>query len=159
MKDLRARWVFTVGILYLLPEGRRSCKKWVGSGKILVAVFLTCTIAPDWYQIAILQEIVYILFSFSLFLTERFPHQQTRPNVITLFTNESWNTNEMFLAMCKASNFLRKYNLCWPFLYRFIVLSSHLSLSSIVVPRYLFIGMHNFYVLPIGVDRGGVMYT
>ena len=24
MKDLRARWVFTVGILYLLPEGRSS---------------------------------------------------------------------------------------------------------------------------------------
>ena len=38
MKDLRARWVFTVGILYLLPEGRRSCKKWVGSDQILVAI-------------------------------------------------------------------------------------------------------------------------
>ena len=46
MKDLTARWVFTVGILYLLPEGRRSywlCKKWVGSDKILVAI-CTCTI-------------------------------------------------------------------------------------------------------------------
>ena len=41
MTDLRARWIFTVGILYLLPEGRRSkwsCKKWVGSDKNLVAI-------------------------------------------------------------------------------------------------------------------------
>ena len=41
MKDLRARCVFTVGILYLLPEGRRSywsCKEWMGSDKILVAI-------------------------------------------------------------------------------------------------------------------------
>ena len=53
MTDLRARWVFTVGILYLRPEGRRSCKKWVGSDKILVAfaVFLTGTIVPDWYRV------------------------------------------------------------------------------------------------------------
>ena len=36
-------------------------------------------------HIAILQEMVYILFSLSLFLTQRFPHQQTRPNVIALF--------------------------------------------------------------------------
>ena len=68
-------------------------------------------------HIAILQEMVYILFRFSLFLTERFPHQQTRPNVITLFTNELWNSNKMFLSMCKALSFLRKYKLCWPFLY------------------------------------------
>ena len=41
VKDLRARWVFTVGIMYLFPEGRRSywsCMKWVGSDKILVAI-------------------------------------------------------------------------------------------------------------------------
>ena len=80
MKDLRARWVFIVGIMY----------------------------------------------------------KQTRPNVITLFTNESWNTNKMCRSIFKALSFLRKYNLCWPFLYRFIVLSSHLSLSLIVVPRYLY---------------------
>ena len=43
---------------------------------------------------------------------------------LTLFTNESWNTNKMFLSMCKAFSFL--YNLRWPFLYRFIVSSSHL---------------------------------
>jgi len=33
MNDLRARWIFTVGIPYLLPEGRKSkwsYKKWVG---------------------------------------------------------------------------------------------------------------------------------
>ena len=73
MQDLRARWVFTVGILYLLPEGRRSkwsCKKWVGSDKILVA---SCSVL-DLYNcsrqvsgvqhIAIFQENVYILFSF-----------------------------------------------------------------------------------------------
>ena len=120
------------------------------------AVFLTCTFAPDWNRAYnILQEMVYILLNFSLFLTERFPQQQTRPNVITLFTNESWNRNEMFLSMCKALRFLSNYNLCWPFLYRFIVLSSHLSLSSIVI----FIGMHNFYMLSIDIDRGGVMHT
>ena len=98
MKDLMARWVFNVGILHLLTEGTRSkwsCKKWVGSDMCLVAI---CSV-PDLYNcsrlvsglqhIAILQDIVYILFSFSLFLNERFPHQQTRPNVITLFTNES----------------------------------------------------------------------
>ena len=144
MKDLRARWVFTVGILYLLLEGRRSywsCKKWVGSDKILVAIcsvleLYNCSRLVSGVQhIVILHTKMYILFSFSLFLTERFPDQQTRPNVITRFTNESWNTNKMFLSMCKALSFLGKYNLCWPFLCRFIVLSSHLSLSSIVVPR------------------------
>ena len=115
----------------------------MGSDKIMVAIcsvlnLYNCSRLVSGVQhIAILQEMVYILFSFSRFLTERFPHQQTRPNVITLFTNESWNTNQMFLSMCKALSFLRKYNLCWPFLYRFSVLSSHLSLSSIVVPRYL----------------------
>ena len=67
--DLRARWVFTVGILYLLPEGRRlkwSCEKWMGSDKILVAI---CSVL-DLYNCsklvtgvqhpAILQEMVYI---------------------------------------------------------------------------------------------------
>ena len=39
---------------------------------------------------------VYILYIFTLFLTERLPHQQTRPKVITLFRNESWNTNKTF---------------------------------------------------------------
>ena len=58
MKDLRARWIFTVGILYLLPEGRRSCRNGhvrSGWGQIRFwlpfAVFLTCTIAPDWYRV------------------------------------------------------------------------------------------------------------
>ena len=41
--------------------------------------------------IAILQEMVYILFTFSLFLTKRFPHQQTRLTVITSKT-ECHNT-------------------------------------------------------------------
>ena len=72
MKDLRACWVFTVGIL---------------------------------------NEMVYILLSCSLFLTETFPHQQTRPNVITLVTIESWKKTIMFLSMCKALSFLMKYNL------------------------------------------------
>ena len=114
------------------------------SNKILVAIcsvleLYNCSRLVSGVQhIAILQEMVYILFSLSLFLTERFLYQQTRPNVITLFTNESWNTNKLFLSMCKALSFLRKNNLCWPFLYRFIVLSSQLSLSSIVVHRYLY---------------------
>ena len=50
MKDLRACWVFTVGILYLLPEGRRSywsCKKWVGSDKILFAI---CSVLDSYYM-------------------------------------------------------------------------------------------------------------
>ena len=120
MKDLKARCDFTVGILYLLPEGRRSywsCKMWVGSDKILVAIcsvldLYNCSRLVSGVQhIAILQEIVYILFSFCLFLTERLPHQQSRPKVITLFTNESWNTNQMFLSMCKSLSFFRKYNL------------------------------------------------
>ena len=65
-------------------------KKWVRSDKILVAIcsvldLYNCSRMVSGVQhIAIWQDIVYILF-----LTERFPHQQTRPNVITLFTNES----------------------------------------------------------------------
>ena len=146
MKDLRARWVFTVGILCLFPEGIRSywsCKKWVGSDKIWVAIcsvldLYNCSRLVSGVQhVAILQEIVHILFSLSLFFTERFPNQQITPNVITLFANESWNTNKMFLSMCKSFSFLRKYNISWPFVYRFIVLSTHLILSSTFVPRYL----------------------
>ena len=65
-------------------------KKWVRSDKIVVAIcsvldLYNCSRMVSGVQhIAIWQDIVYILF-----LTERFPHQQTRPNVITLFTNES----------------------------------------------------------------------
>ena len=57
MKDLRARWVFTGGILYLLPEkgevhnSRVRC----GWGQIRFwlpfAVFWTYTIDPDWYRV------------------------------------------------------------------------------------------------------------
>ena len=36
------------------------------------AVILTCIIAPDWYRVHIIQRCMYILFTFSLFLTERF---------------------------------------------------------------------------------------
>ena len=36
---------------------------------------------------AILQEMVYILFTISLFLTVRFSHQQIRPKIVTLLTN------------------------------------------------------------------------
>ena len=67
----------------------------VGLDKILVAIcsvldLYNCSRLVSGVQhIAILQEMVYILFSSSRFLTERFPHQQTRPNVITVFTNES----------------------------------------------------------------------
>ena len=73
MKDLRARWVFTVVILYLLPEGRRSlwsCKKWVGSDEIVVAIccvldLYNCSRLVSGVQLpAILQEMVYILFNF-----------------------------------------------------------------------------------------------
>ena len=76
------------------------------------------------------------------------------PKVKTPFTNESWNTNKM----CKALNVLSKYDLCWPFLYRCIVLSSQLSLSSIVVPDF-YKNAQFLYCLPIGVDRVGMMYT
>ena len=55
MKDLRARWVFTVGILYLLPEAVRNSRVRSGWGQIRFwlpfAVFLTYTIAPDWYRV------------------------------------------------------------------------------------------------------------
>ena len=51
-------------------------------------------------HIAILQEIVYILFSFSLFLTERLPPQQTRPNVITLFLQMNRGTQIKCFCLC-----------------------------------------------------------
>ena len=84
------------------------------SDKILVAI---CSVL-DMYNCfrlvlgaqhpVILQEMVYILLNFSLFLCGRFPHQQTRLNVITFFTNKSWNTNKMFLSMCKALSFIQE---------------------------------------------------
>ena len=55
MKDLRARWVFTVGIMYLQREEGRNGRVRNGWGQIRFrlpfAVFLTCTIAPDWYRV------------------------------------------------------------------------------------------------------------
>ena len=84
MNDLMARWVFTVGILYLLPEGRRSYllfKKWVGSDKIFVAIcgvlyLYNCSrLVSGVHHPAILQEMVYILYMFSLFLNERLLHK------------------------------------------------------------------------------------
>ena len=143
MKDLTARWVFSVGILYLLPEARRSkwsCKKWVGSNNIVGAfcsvldLYNCSRLVSGVQHITILQEMVY---RFSLFLTEISPPANKIERHNTFFTNASWNTNKTFLFMCKALSFLRKYNLCWPFLYKLIASSSHLSLSSIVVPRYL----------------------
>ena len=41
MNDLRAYWALKVGMLYPLPEGRRSYwlyKKWEGSDKIFFAI-------------------------------------------------------------------------------------------------------------------------
>ena len=68
--DSRARWVLPVGILYhLLPEGRISCKKWVGSYKIVFAIcsvldLYDCSrLASGIQHLAILQKIVYILFN------------------------------------------------------------------------------------------------
>ena len=63
----------------------------MGADKILVAIcnvldLYNCSRLVSGVQnIVILQEIVYILFSFSLFLTERFPHQQTRLKVVNFF--------------------------------------------------------------------------
>ena len=42
MDDLKALWILTVDILYLLPEGGRSywsCKKWVESCQIFFAIY------------------------------------------------------------------------------------------------------------------------
>ena len=106
MNYLRAHWILTVGLLYLLPEGRRtywSCKKWVGSDKIFFAIcsvldLYNCSrLVSGVQQPVILHEMVRILFNFSLFLTERFPHQQTRQQVVTFFTNKLLLTGWAFV--------------------------------------------------------------
>ena len=120
IKDLRARWIFTLAFCTSFQRGEgcngRVRSEW-GQIRWLVAIcsvldLYNCSRLVSGVQHpAILQEMVYILLNVSLFLTERFPHQQTRPNVITLFTNESWNTNTMFLCMCKALSILSKYTI------------------------------------------------
>ena len=55
MKILRARWVFTVGILYLQRGESRNGRVRSAWGQIRFwlpyAVFLTYIIAPDWYRV------------------------------------------------------------------------------------------------------------
>ena len=107
MNDLRARRVLIVGILYFLPEGRSlhwSCKKRVGTDFFAICSVLdlyNCSrLVSGVHNTATLHKIVYILYNVSLFLTERFPHQQTRPNGIIFFTYGSWKTKKMFLSIC-----------------------------------------------------------
>ena len=53
---------------------------------------------------AILQEMVYKPFILSLFLTERFPHQQVRSIAVTFFTNETWKAIKMFVMYMYIHN-------------------------------------------------------
>ena len=67
MKDLRARWVFTVGILYLLSRGK-GCNSHVRSGwgqircSLPFAMFLTCINALDWNWHSFMQKPVHPSF-------------------------------------------------------------------------------------------------
>ena len=85
MNDLRACWFVTVGIVYLPPEGEgRNGRVRCAWGQIRFslpfAVFLTCITASNWYLVYNIQrscrEWCIFWFTFSLFLTERLPHQQ-----------------------------------------------------------------------------------
>ena len=85
------------------------------------------------------------------------PHQQLRPKVKTLFTNESWNSNKMFLCMCKALSFLRKSNLCWPFLYRFTVTYHPIFIWHRLLNPDIYKNAQFLY-FAVDVDRVGRMY-
>ena len=79
MDDLRARFGF-YSWLSVSPSRGEKCKKWVGSDNIFVAM---CSVL-DLYNCsrlvsgvdhpAIFQEMVYVMFIYSLFLTKRLPH-------------------------------------------------------------------------------------
>ncbi len=86
MYDWSALWILTVGILYLLTEAWRShcsCKTWVESYKIFVAIFSV----HDWYQVYRIQPICNTLCISCLnsqFCHWELRHQQIRPTLITL---------------------------------------------------------------------------
>ena len=87
---LRARWGFIFGNLYFLPEGKRlpwSCKKRVGTYFVAICCDLdlyNCSrLVSGVHNTPILQEMLYVLFTLPLFLIETFPHQETKPKVIT----------------------------------------------------------------------------
>ena len=141
----------------------RSCKKWVRSDKIFFAIcrvldlYSWCKPVSGTQHQAILQEIIYSLFSFSVFDQKVSPPANKPESHKTFLQMNHETAKKKFWSTCIELSFLRKYNLCWPFLYRFIVLSSHLNLSSTVIPRYLY--ECTISVLPYDVVRIGTMYT
>ena len=94
----------------------------MGSDKILVAIcsvldLYNCSRLVSGVQHpAILQEMVYILFIFSLLFTERFPHQQIRPKVTTLSQINRGTQTKCFCLCHSKRNIdtLREANLCSP---------------------------------------------
>ena len=146
-KDVMPLLVLIRCITYLRREGKSSYSDHVGwceSDTIFWARFTV--------YLSVRKEILFMVSPVVLLLTlttlsnlflfskDSAPPQLWIQKVQTLSTNLLLNNLSIVLFILKVCNFLKKYSLCWAFANLTPVLEFHVSLLSVIVPRYLYSG-------------------